>query len=124
MLNKVLEGRSLTDTLNSVWTRHPELDSKQRATIQDLSYGSLRYLGELEALLDLLLAKPLQSVPLRRLLIVALYQLRYTRAAPYAVVDHAVTASLAITPAARGLVNAIYSFKTDRVKIDDDYQPV
>ena len=64
--------------------------------------------GALDALLAPLLAKPLRDERLRHLLRVALYQLEHTRAAPHAVVDHAVAACAALRAApAKGLVNAV-----------------
>lgn len=73
-----------------------------------MSYGTLRFYGQLRAILDLLLQKPLQDDAVRALLLVALYQLQYSRAAEHAVVDHAVKAAQAIKkPWAKGLVNAV-----------------
>ena len=78
------------------------------AAVQDLAYGVLRYLGLLRALLAGLLAKPLRDEDLEALLLVALYQLKYTRAAPYAVVDDAVRACVRLRKtSAKGLVNAV-----------------
>ena len=78
------------------------------AAVQDLAYGVLRYLGLLRALLAGLLAKPLRDEDLDALLLVALYQLKYTRAAPYAVVDDAVRACVRLRKtSAKGLVNAV-----------------
>jgi 16S rRNA (cytosine967-C5)-methyltransferase len=55
-----------------------------------------------------LLVTPLKHPGLRYLLLVALAQLQFTRAKPYAVVDHAVHAVDPLgVPAARGLVNAV-----------------
>lgn len=55
-----------------------------------------------------LLVTPLKHPGLRYLLLVALAQLQFTRAKPYAVVDHAVKAVDPLgVPAARGLVNAV-----------------
>src|SRR5262249_35938197 len=52
--------------------------------------------------------KPLADHDVEALLLVALYQLEFTRAAPHAVVDHAVRAcALLRKTSARGLVNAL-----------------
>ena len=107
-VSAVREGRSLTAVLGALWPRHPQLTSQQRAAITDLSYGSLRFAGTLEAVLDQLLKKPLRDEPVRWLLLVALYQLIHTRAAPYAIVDHAVQCAARVgAPHAAGLVNAV-----------------
>ncbi len=104
----VLGGRSLDDELAAAWQRHAQLDPARRAAVQDLAYGTLRFLGRLEALLEALLDKPLKDARLRALLLVALYQLDRTRAAPHAVVDHAVGACHALgLTSAKGLANAV-----------------
>ncbi len=101
-------GRGLTATLAALWPRHPHLTAQQRAAITDLSYGALRFGAQLEAVLKQLLTKPLRDDALRWLLLVALYQLTYTRAAPHAIVDHAVRCALSLgAPHAAGLVNAV-----------------
>ena len=108
VLGHVLAGRSLDGELAAVWLRQPQLAGHDRAAIQDLAYGTLRYRARLDALLDALLDRPLDDRRLRMLLLVALYQLEYTRAAPHAVVDHAVRAchGLGFT-SARNLTNAV-----------------
>jgi 16S rRNA (cytosine967-C5)-methyltransferase len=108
VVGHVLAGRSLDAELRALWSREPELNAQERATLQDLCYGTLRFLGEVDGVLGQLLERPLKHDPLRNLLRVALYQLAHTRAAPHAIVDHAVRASAAIgQPAAKGLVNAL-----------------
>jgi 16S rRNA (cytosine967-C5)-methyltransferase len=88
--------------------RPAELTAHERATLQDACYGTLRFLGEIDAVLDALLDKPLRNDKLRHLLRVAVYQLAHTRTAPHAVVDHAVRACVAEKhAAAKGLVNAV-----------------
>ena len=67
-----------------------DLTAQQRGGIQDLSYGVLRYYGQLDALLKLLLNKPLWDENLHCLLLVGLYQLIHCKKAPHAVVDSAV----------------------------------
>jgi 16S rRNA (cytosine967-C5)-methyltransferase len=104
----VRAGRSLDAELAQAWQRHGALDARTRGAAQDLAYGTLRWLGRLDALLDALLRKPLEDARLRALLLVALYQLDRTRAAPHAIVDHAVRAcgALGLT-SAKGLTNAV-----------------
>jgi 16S rRNA (cytosine967-C5)-methyltransferase len=102
------DGRNLNATLAKVLARHPQLVSRQRAAITDLAYGTLRFGMALESTLDQLLTAPLRDKVLRRLLLVALYQLQYTRAAPHAIVDHAVRCAAALgAPYAKSLVNAV-----------------
>lgn len=86
----VLAGSSLNATLDSVWRRNRQLTASERGAVQDICYGALRHYGKLRAVLDQLAPKPIASPELRTLLLCALYQLEYSEAAPYAVVDSAV----------------------------------
>ncbi|HEV8644209.1 MAG TPA: 16S rRNA (cytosine(967)-C(5))-methyltransferase RsmB [Burkholderiales bacterium] len=86
----VLSGRSLNHALDAAWKRAHALTRAERGAIQDLSYGTLRYLGRLRAVLSQLVPRQVENPELQTLLLVALYQLEYSDAAPYAVVDHAV----------------------------------
>jgi 16S rRNA (cytosine967-C5)-methyltransferase len=105
---QVLGGRNLSHVLNATWSRHADLTGQQRGAIQDLSYGTLRWYGQLQATLALLLAQPLQDEALRCLLLVGLYQLAYSKTQPHAVVDHAVRTAQALGKGrAKGLVNAV-----------------
>ena len=104
----VAAGRNLNVVLAALWPRHPQLTSQQRAAITDLSYGTLRFGFQLEAVLAQLLKQPLRDAALRWLLLVALYQLQHTRTAPYAIVDNAVRCSALLgEPRAAGLINAV-----------------
>ena len=101
-------GRSLNTALEALWIRHPQLTSQQRAATTDLCYGTLRFGYQLEVMLAALLAKPLRDEALRWLLLVGMYQLQHTRAAPYAIVDHAVQCAARLgQPQAAGLVNGV-----------------
>ena len=104
----MLAGRNLSHALSTIWARHPGLLGRERAAIQDLSYGTLRHYGQLQAVLTLLLDKPPKDEALRYLLLVALYQLEYSKAPAHAVVDHAVRTAIAINLGhAKGMVNAV-----------------
>lgn len=104
----VRAGRNLNVVLAEQRARHPGLTTQQLGAINDLSYGTLRFGFQLDCVLGELLNKPMQDANLRWLLLIALYQLEHTRAAPYAVVDHAVRTAAALGFAhAGGLVNAV-----------------
>jgi len=104
----VLAGRNLSVVLQSVWQKNARLVPQQRAAIQDISYGTLRHLGQIQAVLDQLLDKPLRDEALRCLVLVSLYQLQYSKTATHAIVDHAVKTAVAIKQGhAKGLVNAV-----------------
>ena len=108
VVGRVLSGRSLDAELRAPAARAARFTNQERAAVQDLCYGTLRFLGEIDEVLERLLERPLKDESLRHLLRVALYQLAHTRAAPHAVVDHAVQASVASgRGAAKGLVNAV-----------------
>jgi 16S rRNA (cytosine967-C5)-methyltransferase len=100
-------GRNLNQTLNESLCDKVAWMPSQRAALQDLSYGTLRHYGRLQAILDMLLHKSLSDERVRFLLLVAIYQLLYGKSAQHAVVDHAVRAAQALNPRVSGLVNAI-----------------
>jgi 16S rRNA (cytosine967-C5)-methyltransferase len=101
------EGRNLNQVLDESLRRKSVWSPAQRAALQDLSYGTLRFYGQLRALLELLLHKPLSDQRIYYVLLVALYQLQYSKAAQHAVVDHAVRSAQMLNPKISGLVNAI-----------------
>jgi len=107
LVGQVLEGRNLNQVLSAAMQAAPSLASQQRGAVQDLSYGTLRFYGQLRCILQQLLHKPVQDERLRCLLLVALYQLQYSKAASYAVVDHVVRAARKINAGAGGLSNAV-----------------
>ena len=99
---KVLGGTTLTQALD------PRDGSADQALVQELSFGTVRYLGQVRAIVCALAHRVPKDAGIEALLWVALYQLIHTRAPAHAVVDCAVRAtSRARRPAARGLVNAV-----------------
>ncbi|HKB58938.1 MAG TPA: 16S rRNA (cytosine(967)-C(5))-methyltransferase RsmB [Gallionellaceae bacterium] len=107
VVGKVLGGRNLNQVLAEAFQGAPHLSPQERAALQDMSYGTLRFYGQLNAILAQLLHRPLRDEFARHLLLVALYQLQYGKSAPYAVVDHAVRAVRKIHAGAAGLANAV-----------------
>lgn len=103
----LVDGRNLNQVLDESLRRKAVWTLAQRATLQDLSYGTLRFYGQLDAVLDALLHKPLSDQRIYYVLLVALYQLQYSKAAQYAVVDHAVRSAQMLNAKVSGLVNAI-----------------
>jgi 16S rRNA (cytosine967-C5)-methyltransferase len=107
-VHQVLAGRNLNVVLEALFRRHADLTPQQRAAAQDLSYGTLRYLGHVSSVLQRLLSRPLTHEGVRCLLLVALYQLIYDKASPYTVVNQAVEAATGFRLRwAKGLVNAV-----------------
>lgn len=103
----LLDGRNLNQALDESLGRKSVWTPAQRGALQDLSYGTLRFYGQLDALLRALLHKPLTDRRIYYVLLVALYQLEYSKAAQHAVVDHAVRSAQMLNAKASGLVNAI-----------------
>lgn len=103
----LVDGRNLNQVLDESLRRKSVWTPAQRAALQDLSYGTLRFYGQLNAMLNLLLHKHMTDNRITYLLLVALYQLQYSKAAQHAVVDHAVRSADILNPKIRGLVNAI-----------------
>lgn len=104
----ITDGRSLNDLLPEA----TELisDSRDRALLKELVYGSLRHHRRLATLRDRLLSQPLQQPQgkLAQLLVVGLYQLLYTRVPAHAAVADTVEAVSELgEDRARGLVNAV-----------------
>lgn len=107
-VRRVLGGRSLTPTLDELVKRHEALSAGERGAIWDLSHGTLRHLGLIEAVMARMLRKPITEPGLHALVAVALYQLHFTRTPAYAVVSEAVDACAgAGWPWAKGMVNAL-----------------
>lgn len=120
LLEKVEGGRTLTDALADAQRQAPPLSPAERGALQDIGYGVLRHLAEWRCVLRQLLPKPLPEPQLERVLIVALHQLEYTRAAQYAVVNEAVTLAGRLARGRfKGLVNAVlrnYLRRRDELK--------
>jgi 16S rRNA (cytosine967-C5)-methyltransferase len=103
IVRRVLAGNPLPAVLTGV-----PLPSGDRAQAHELSYGTLRFLGELRAIVRALAERPLADGSVEALLWVALYQLIHTGAPAHAVVDAAVRATAQLKrTSAQGLTNAI-----------------
>lgn len=107
-LGQVLgEGRSLAIALPSALER---THTRDRGLLQEMCYGVCRWLLLLQALLDLLLKRPLDphESAVRALLLIGLYQLHYLRIPEYAAVAETVTAARQLgKPWAAHLTNAV-----------------
>ena len=104
----VSHGRSLADALPEAMQE--ETDSRQRALVQELSYGTLRWYYRLDVLLQQLLKKPLKQrdADIRCLLLTGLYQLSQLAMPQRVAVNETVQATKALHKDwARGLVNGV-----------------
>ena len=101
------QGRSLTDAAADVGD---VLDPQDQALLRELCAGTLRLLPRLEALVGLLLRRPMKAADkdLEALLMVGLYQLKALRIPVHAAVAATVDATRALNkPWAAGLVNGV-----------------
>ncbi len=108
LVQQVLEnGRNLNQILEDTLRNKTTWKSSERGALQDLSFGTLRFYGQLRGVLGQLLQKPLEDQRIALLLMVALYQLQYSKAGQHAVVDQAVQAVRTLNPRMSGLTNAV-----------------
>lgn len=126
-VSNVLAGRNLTLALPEALSSYPNATPQQRGAAADLSYGTLRFYGEVNAYLVKLLEKPLTNEHLTALLLVAIYQLLHDKAEDFTVVNQAVKAAGYAKPKwAKGLVNGVLrnflrqkAALSERIKIDE-----
>jgi 16S rRNA (cytosine967-C5)-methyltransferase len=104
---QVRGGRNLNQALDAYLQTQNQLLPQQRSALRDLCFGTLRFYYRLDWLLGKLLHKPLKDAQLHCLLLVALYQLLYSKSAVHAIVDQAVAVARKRNAAASGLVNAV-----------------
>lgn len=103
----VEQGQSLSAALPAA---QQQIAAKDRALLQELCFGSLRWLSRLEAIASPLISRPLKGKhrPVHYLLLVGLYQLLYTRIPPHAALSETVNAVEPLKGHAfRGLLNGV-----------------
>lgn len=101
------KGQSLTSALPLA---QQALPAKDRALLQEICYGVLRWLPRLEFISRQLMSKPLtgKQRPVHFLILIGLYQLKYMRVPAHAAVAETVNAIKVLkSDKLRGLVNAI-----------------
>lgn len=104
----VAQGCNLSDELARLLVDNIDLSMQDRGMLQDIAYGVQRFAGSLRFMLKQMLNKPLQNKDLESFLLVAIYQLHYTRNAPHAVVNEVVQHIGKIDHGQfRGLANAL-----------------
>jgi 16S rRNA (cytosine967-C5)-methyltransferase len=107
IVQRVMTGCNLDRALADTLRAHPEFTPQQRGALQDLSYGTTRYFSRLAFMRDRLLERAPKDKRLSNLLLVALYQLEFSKSGEYVIVDQAVRAAKRIDARAGGLVNAV-----------------
>ncbi|MDH2916996.1 MAG: 16S rRNA (cytosine(967)-C(5))-methyltransferase RsmB [Gallionella sp.] len=103
----VFEGRNLNQVLSESLRQHPLFTAQERGALQDLCYGALRHYGKLAFIRDRLMEHPARDPLIQHLLLIALYQLEFTKAGQYVIVDQAVSAAKRLNPRSGGLINAV-----------------
>ena len=107
-IEQVAGGKNLTEALAEQLGRTPGLSAQERGAIQDICYGVMRHWAELKKMLRQLVPQALPLPFFEHVLVVALYQLNYSRAAQYAVVNEAVTLAGELARGRfKGLVNGV-----------------
>lgn len=94
ILSRVIkDGHSLTVALEDAFESIAE--QKDKAFIQALCFGVVRYFDRLDYILQLLLSKPLRNkdADIKMLLLIGLYQLKYMRVKTHAAVSETVSAA-------------------------------
>ncbi|MBL8515892.1 MAG: 16S rRNA (cytosine(967)-C(5))-methyltransferase RsmB [Betaproteobacteria bacterium] len=125
VLTQVLNGRNLNEALDAALAADPGLTPQQRGAIREACFDTLRHYGLIEAELRALVKMPPRE-EIDSLLKIALAQLQFGRAKPYAIVDHAVKATHALgQPQARGLVNAVLrNFQRKQDNLPDEVRAI
>lgn len=101
------QGQSLSTVLPPL---QKTISDKDRALLQELCFGTLRVLPQLEWCIQQLMAKPMtgKQRTLHYLLMVGLYQLLYTRIPAHAVLAETVEGAVALKrPQLKGLINGV-----------------
>ena len=107
VLADVLAGQSLNQALPATLDKVSERD---RGLLQQLCYGTLRHAPKLQAILDIMLDKPLRERDrdVQGLLLCGLYQLDGMRIPDHAAVSATVAATRTLKkPWAKGMTNAV-----------------
>ncbi|WJV53533.1 16S rRNA (cytosine(967)-C(5))-methyltransferase RsmB [Prodigiosinella aquatilis] len=101
------QGQSLSNVL-PIYQR--DISEKDRGLLQELCFGVLRALPQLEWCIQQLMAKPLTGKQrvLHYLLMIGIYQLLYTRIPPHAALAETVNGATALKrPQLKGLINGV-----------------
>lgn len=103
----VEQGQSLSNILPPL---QQKVSDKDKALLQELCFGVLRTLSQLDWLINKLMARPMISKQrtVHYLIMVGLYQLLYTRIPPHAALAETVEGAIAIKrPQLKGLINGV-----------------
>lgn len=118
-ISQVLDqGQSLSTVLPGL---HNNISDKDRALLQELCFGTLRVLPQLEWCIQQLMARPLTGKQrvFHYLIMVGLYQLIYTRIPAHATLAETVEGATALKrPQLKGLINGVLrQFQRQQVEL-------
>lgn len=103
----VEKGQSLSNVLPGL---QQKVSEKDKALLQELCFGVLRTLPQLEWLIGKLMSRPMtgKQRTIHYLIMVGLYQMLYTRIPPHAALAETVEGAIAIKrPQFKGLINGV-----------------
>ncbi|HUL11959.1 MAG TPA: 16S rRNA (cytosine(967)-C(5))-methyltransferase RsmB [Methylococcaceae bacterium] len=110
------ERRSLTAALEAILSKIPQ--ENDRAFVQALCFGAMRWYWRLDFFLRQLAAKPIRDEEIRTLALLGLYQLEYTRVKPYAAVAETVAAAAGRKRWAKPFLNGLLrSYQRERERL-------
>lgn len=120
-ISQVLDnGQSLSTVLPDL---QRNINDKDKALLQEICFGVLRYLPKLEWFISQLMEKPLtgKQRTLHYLIMVGIYQLLYTRIPPHAALAETVNGAVALKkPQLKGLINGVLrSFQRQQVQLEE-----
>jgi len=115
LVRVVSEGGSLTEALEETLAQIPQ--DNDRAFVQALCFGVLRWYWRLDFLLDQLTTKPIRDEEIRMLALLGLFQLEYTRVKPYAAVAETVAAAHGKSWAKPLLNGVLRSYQRERERL-------
>jgi 16S rRNA (cytosine967-C5)-methyltransferase len=115
LLRVVSEGKSLAESLDETLPQIPQ--DNDRAFVQALCFGVLRWYWRLDFWLGRLTTKPIRDGEIRMLALVGLFQLEYTRVKPYAAVAETVAAARRKTWAKPLLNGVLRSYQRERERL-------
>lgn len=112
----VVEGKFLTSVLESTLPTIPK--DNDRAFVQALCYGTLRWYWRLDRILGALARKPIKEPEIRMLVLLGLYQLKYMRVKPHAAVAETVAAAGGRAWAKPFLNGVLRTYQREQARLD------
>jgi 16S rRNA (cytosine967-C5)-methyltransferase len=116
LVQVIQEGKSLTAALEPALSVITE--SSNRAFVQALCYGVMRWYWRLDRLLGQLTRKPIKDVRVRVLALIGLYQLQFMRVKPHAAVGETVSAAGSRTWAKPLLNGILRNYQRERESLE------